>query len=124
MSIMSSTWSDSRVLSATVASTAETDIGSVNIPANQSWLVTSVFGAHPQGGTFRVAVDSLPGMEGRFVQNSKAVLALSDGGNGSADVYPQNYVISGPATLTASTTNAAATSGTAKFMINYQVTQA
>ena len=120
---MSSTWSDSRVLSATVASTAETEIGSVNIPANQQWLVTSVFGAHTQGGTFRVAVDSLPGMSGTFIQNSKLPTSLSDAGNGSADVYPQNYVISGPATLTANCSNAASTSGLAKFMINYQVTQ-
>jgi len=123
MGIMSSTWSDSRVLSSTVASVSETEIGSVNIPANQQWLVTSVFGSHPQGGTFRVAVDSLPGMSGTFIQNSKLNVSLSDAGNGSADVYPQNYVISGPATLSANVTNAAATTGTAKFMINYQVTQ-
>ena len=34
---MSSTWSDSRVVSGTVAATAETQIGSdINIPANQT----------------------------------------------------------------------------------------
>ena len=54
---MASTWSDSRVVSGTVASTSETQIGSdINVPQNQTWLLNGLFGAHPQGGTFRIAV--------------------------------------------------------------------
>ena len=61
------TWTDSRVVSGTVASTAETQVGnSINIP--------------------------------------------------------QNFVISGPAVVDLFVSNAAATSGTAKAMIGYQVT--
>tara|TARA_Y100000004_G_scaffold19689_1_gene20216 strand:- start:207 stop:575 length:369 start_codon:yes stop_codon:yes gene_type:complete len=121
---MSSTWSDSRVVSGTVASTAESQIGSdINIPANQTWLINGLFGAHPQGGTFRIAVDSLPGMNGVRIQNSKAGGSLSDAGNGSAEIYATNFVVPGPAVVQLFTTNDAATSGTATAMINYQVTQ-
>ena len=67
---MASTWSDSRVLTATVASVAESEVGSVNIPSNQTWLINGLFSSHPQGGTFRIAVDSIPGMNGVRVQNS------------------------------------------------------
>jgi hypothetical protein len=121
---MASTWSDSRVVSATVASTAETQIGSdINIPQNQTWLINGLYGAHPQGGTFRIAVDSLPGMSGSRIQNSTDVNSLSAAGNGSSEIYPANFVVQGPAVVQMFTTNAAATSGTAKAMINYQVTQ-
>ena len=119
-----STWSDSRVVSGTVASTSETQIGSdINVPQNQSWLISGVYGAHPQGGTFRLAVDSLPGMNGTYIHNSVDIGSLSAAGNGSAEIYPQNFVVAGPADVQLFTTNAAATSGTAKAMLNYQVTQ-
>jgi len=125
MGIMSSTWSDSRVVSATIASASETQIGSdINIPQNQTWLINGLMAAHPQGGTFRIAVDSLPGMNGVRIQNSTVTKALSDAGNGSAEIYPSNFVVQGPAVLQFFATNAAATSGTATAMVNYQVTQA
>jgi len=124
MGIMASTWSDSRVVSATIASAAETQIGSdINIPQNQTWLINGLMAAHPQGGTFRIAVDSLPGMNGVRIQNSTVTKALSDAGNGSAEIYPSNFVVQGPAVVQFFATNAAATSGVAKAMVNYQVTQ-
>ena len=116
-----STWSDSRVVSGTVASVSETQVGSnINIPQNQTWLIT--FGAHPQGGTFRLAVDSLPGLNGTYIHSSNDVTSMGTDA-GSASVYPQNFVIQGPAVVQIFTTNAAATSGTAKAMLSYQVTQ-
>ena len=115
------TWSDSRVVSGTVASVSETQVGSnINIPQNQTWLITSIWGAHPQGGTFRLAVDSLPGLNGTYVHSSNNTMGTDAG---SASVYPQNFVIAGPAVVQLFTTNAAATSGTAKAMLSYQVTQ-
>jgi len=123
MGIMASTWSDSRVLTATVASVAESEVGSVNIPSNQTWLINGLFSSHPQGGTFRIAVDSIPGMNGVRVQNSVDGGTLSAAGNGSSEIYPANFIVQGPATVTMNTTNASATSGTATAMINYQVTQ-
>ena len=117
------TWSDSRVVSSTVASVSESQIGSnINIPQNQTWLITSIFGAHPQGGTFRLAVDSLPGLNGTYIHSSNDVTSMGTDA-GSASVYPQNFVIAGPAVVQLFTTNAAATSGTAKAMLSYQVTQ-
>ena len=121
---MTATWSDSRVVSGTVAATAETQIGSdINIPQNQTWLINGLFSAHPQGGTFRIAVDSLPGMNGVRIQNSTVTKAVSDASNGSSEIYPTNFVVQGPAVVQMFTTNDAATSGTAKAMVNYQVTQ-
>ena len=120
---MATTWSDSRVLTATVASVAESEVGSVNIPSNQTWLINGLFSSHPQGGTFRIAVDSIPGMNGVRVQNSVDGGTLSAAGNGSSEIYPANFIVQGSATVTMNTTNAAATSGTATAMLNYQVTQ-
>jgi len=120
---MASTWSDSRVLTATVASVAESEVGSVNVPSNQTWLINGLFGSHPQGGTFRIAIDSIPGMNGVRVQNSVDGGTLSAAGNGSSEIYPANFIVQGPATITMNTSNSAATSGTATAMINYQVTQ-
>tara|TARA_R100000388_G_scaffold94408_1_gene81505 strand:+ start:1090 stop:1461 length:372 start_codon:yes stop_codon:yes gene_type:complete len=121
----SMTWSDSRVVSSTVASTSETQIGSdINVPQNQTWLLNGIFGSHPQGGTFRIAVDSLAGMNGVRIQNSVDGNSLSAGGNGSSEIYPANFVVQGPAVIQMFTRNSAATSGTATAMINYQVTQA
>jgi len=125
MGIMAATWSDSRVVSGTVASVSETQIGSdINIPQNQTWLINGMFGSHPQGGTYRIAVDSLPGMNGVRIQNSVDGGTLSAAGNGSSEIYPSNFVVQGPAVVQFFITNAAATSGTATAMVNYQVTQA
>ena len=119
------TWSDSRVVTGTVASTSETQIGSdINIPQNQTWLIGGLFASHPQGGTFRIAVDSLPGMNGVRVQNSVEGGTLSAAGNASSEIYPTNFVVQGPAVVQLFTSNNAATSGTSVAMINYQVTQA
>ena len=121
---MASTWSDSRVVSATVASTAETQVGSdINVPQNQTYLINGIYAAHPQGGTYRIAVDSLPGMNGVRIQNSTDGSTLSAAGNGSSEIYPANFIVQGPAVIQMFVTNDAATSGTAKAMINYQVTQ-
>jgi len=122
---MAATWSDSRVVSGTVASVSETQIGSdINIPQNQTYLINGLFASHPQGGTYRIAVDSLPGMNGVRIQNALAGGSLSAASNGSAEIYPANFIVQGPAVVQLFTTNAAATSGTATGMINYQVTQA
>ena len=103
---MASTWSDSRVLTATVASVAESEVGSVNVPSIQTWLINGLFGSHPQGGTFRIAIDSIPGMNGVRVQNSVDGGTLSAAGNGSSEIYPANFIVQGPATVTMNTTNA------------------
>ena len=84
--------------------------------------MTGVYFTHPQGGTGRMAIDSLSGLNGTYIQNSNDPLQLASG-EGSAAAYGQNFVVQGPAVIQLYVTNAAATSGTAKAMINYQVTQ-
>ena len=120
---MASTWSDSRVLTATVASVAESEVGSVNVPSNQTWLINGLFGSHPQGGTFRIGIDSIPGMNGVRIQNSVDGNTLSAAGNGSSEIYPATFIVQGPATVTMFTSNLASGSALATSMINYQVTQ-
>tara|TARA_Y100000361_G_scaffold138854_1_gene141413 strand:- start:91 stop:468 length:378 start_codon:yes stop_codon:yes gene_type:complete len=124
MGTMAATWSDSRVVSGTIASTSETQIGSdINVPQNQTYLINGIFGSHPQGGTYRLAVDSLPGMVGTRILNSVDGGTLSAAGNGSSEIYPANFVVQGPAVIQMFCSPAASTSGTATGMINYQVTQ-
>jgi len=113
------TWTDSRNVNGTVATTTQTQIGSdINLPANQSWRVFSVFGAHSIGGTFQMTVDSLPGANFSWIQNTLNDHEIGDGALG----YPQNTVINGPAVIKFFATNSAATTGLASAQLNYQVT--
>ena len=66
-------------------------------------------------------MDSLPGLNGVMIQNTTSGLTLGTNA-GSSSVYPQNFVISGPAVVDLYVSNAAATSGLAKAMIGYQIT--
>ena len=121
---MASTWSDSRIVTSTTASAAETQIGTdINIPQNQTWLINGIYGALARGGTFRIAVDSLPGMSGTRIANSTETGALSAAGNGSSEIYPANFVVQGPAVVQLYGSASDGTSGLQQAMINYQVTQ-
>jgi len=121
---MASTWSDSRIVTSTTASASETQIGTdINVPQNQTWLLNGIYGSMARGGTFRIAVDSLPGMNGVRIANSTETGALSAAGNGSSEIYPANFVVQGPAVLQFFGTAADATSGVQQAMVNYQVTQ-
>jgi len=94
------TWTDSRNVTGTVATTSQTQLGSdINVPSNQSWRIFSIFGAHSQGGTLN--------------DNE-----IGDGALG----YPQNTTIKGPAVIKLFVTNASASSGTGRAQLNMQVT--
>ena len=114
-----STWTDSRNVSGTVATTTQTQLGNdINIPSNQTWRIFNIFGAHSIGGTYQMTVDSIPGGNFSWIQNTLNDNEIGDGLNG----YPQNTTISGPAVLKLFVTNSAGTSGTGRAQINYQVT--
>ena len=50
-------WSDSIVNTGTVASAAETQVGStISIPNNQNWLITGLWFMHSQAGTAVFAI--------------------------------------------------------------------
>lgn len=121
---MATTWSDSRIVTSTTASAAETQIGTdINIPQNQTWLINGIYGVMARGGNFRIAVDSLPGMSGSRIANTTVGGSLSAAGNGSAEIYPANFVVQGPAVVQFFGTANDATSGEQTAMLNYQVTQ-
>ena len=65
MGIMASTWSDSRVVSGTVASTSETQIGSdINVPQNQTYLINGIFGSQYTAGTVYIGDSQASGQNG------------------------------------------------------------
>jgi len=110
-------YSSGRVTTATVASTTKTTVETVNIPSNENWLVYSIAGFHPQGGTVSLDIDQIPGGTFTWMQTSTTI--TNSGAN-----LPKSIAIpiNGPATLKTQVTNAAATSGVAKVEIMYNVT--
>jgi len=113
------TWTDSRNVTGTVATTSQTQLGSdINVPSNQTWRIFNIFGAHSQGGTFQLTVDSLPGGNFSWIQNTLNDNEIGDGALG----YPQNTTIKGPAVIKLFVTNASASSGTGRAQLNMQVT--
>jgi len=118
------TWTDGRVIeTASVAATTETQIGStIQVPNNQNWLVQSLYWAHIGDGTGRIAVGSLPGMNGVYPVNSNDAGSMSSG-EGSSLAHPANFVVNGPNTIDAYITPDSSSSTVGQFYIRYQVTQ-
>jgi len=112
------TWTDSRNVTDTVATVSQTQLGSdINVPSNQTWRIFNIWGAHTMGGTYQMTIDSLPGGNFSWIQNSLNDNEIGDGLNG----YPQNTTIKGPAVIKLFVTNSAATSGRGRAQINMQV---
>ena len=109
-------FTDSQVISATVASASETEVGSVSVPAGRVYTLTNLFGGHSSGGQFRIAIDTYVSMQGQYMQNQ------ADGTTSSATgaiLYNTSVRAIGPCTITGYVTNANASTGTASIMINY-----
>ena len=106
-------YSDSQVMGATVASTSETSLGSIQIPAGRQYVITSLW-CGGAGGTYRIEVDTYPSMNGVYVQNQ------SDPTNiGPSIKTDTNLSISGPATLSGYISNVSASSTACKLQVNY-----
>jgi len=115
-------WTDSQVQeTASVAATTETQLGSnINIPQNQTWQIQSLYWAHAGDGTGRISIDSLPGMTGVYVVNSND--PGSAGTNaGTALPHMVNFVIPGPAVVSAYITPDSSSSTVGQFVMKYQV---
>ena len=98
-------YTDSQVFSATVATTSETSLGTVNVPSGRSYLITSLWAGLAGGGTYRIAIDTYPSMQGVRIANA------SDPTNiGANPPYSENISVSGPAEITVYVTNLSATS--------------
>ena len=115
-------WTDSQVQeTASVAATAETQLGSnINIPQNQTWQIQTVYWAHAGDGTGRIAIDSIPGMTGVYPVNSNDPGSVGTNA-GSALPHPVNFVISGPAVVSAFITPDSSSSTVGQFAMKYQV---
>lgn len=108
-------YTDNQVFSATIAAAnTETSMGQVNVPSGRSYTITSLWGAGAGGGTYRIAVDTYPSIQGVRVQNS------SDPTHTGANIaYNENISISGPAEISAYMTNLSATSTVCKINMEY-----
>ena len=109
-------FTDSQVVSATVASTSETSLGTINVPAGRTYTITNLFGGHSSGGQYRIAIDTYVSMQGQYMQNQ------ADGNTSmatGATLYNTSIQAIGPCSIEGFVTNADATTGTASIMINY-----
>ena len=106
-------FTDGQVLAATVATTSETSLGTINIPSGRAYQITNLWCAGT-GGTFRAAADILPSMQGVRIQNS------TDPTNIGANIkYDESILLTGPSELTIYISNSAATSTACKCVVEY-----
>ena len=109
-------FTDNRVTSATIANTSETAVGTINVPAGQQWLITSIWGAHANGGggTIRCTIDTLPSANLVYPQNSDVSAYV-----GANEPTPVNIQVNGSAEIKTYLTCVSATSGIGKVSISY-----
>jgi hypothetical protein len=115
-------WTDSQTQStASVASAVEVQLGSnINIPQNQTWQIQSVYWAHAGDGIGRIAVDSIPGMTGKYQVNSNDPGSMGTNA-GSSLPHGVNFVIPGPAVVSAYINPDSSSSTVGIFVMKYQV---
>jgi len=107
-------FTDNQVFSATLATTSESSLSSINVPSGRTYTITSLWGAGSGGGTYKISVDTFPSMQGVRIQNS------SDPTNIGANLsYSENISIQGPAEISATMTNLSATSVVCKINMEY-----
>jgi|6_EtaG_2_1085325.scaffolds.fasta_scaffold09161_6 hypothetical protein len=116
-------FTDSQTWSATIATTGETTLGNIAVPAGELWIIYSIF-CSGYGGEYRLDVtgtNAIADLVGKFLQNDVLKAGRDDE---LADIYTRPYeadiVVRGAATLTMYVTNAASTSTTCKGMIQYR----
>ena len=127
---------DSIVMTATVAATAETLVGFVNVPENEEWIIKKIWCSHPKGGDYRLHINSRSTLYfgkskikegypyfGQFIQQS-----VFDNDDTTPNVlfanpesmYDINVSVRGPDRIEIHTTNSAANSGTCKAMLQFE----
>lgn len=107
-------FSDSQIIEATVASVAESSVGTINVPAGRTYRLTGIFAGHAQGGKCRISIDTYPSLQGSYIQNSTDITAITN-----TNITPLNINVNGPAEISALVTNNGAGTGTARVMFNY-----
>jgi len=113
-------FTDSNLLDNVVASVSESSVGVLNVPAGRSYRLTGIWAGHAQGGTCRLAIDTYPSLQGKYIQNSTDIDSIANANVfGSPGPTPLNINVNGPAEISAFVTNAGAGTGTARVMLNY-----
>jgi len=107
-------FTDNQVFSATIATTSESSLSSINVPSGRTYTITSLWGAGSGGGTYKISVDTFPSMQGTRVQNSDTPTNI-----GTTNSYSENISIQGPAEISATMTNLSATSAVCKINMEY-----
>ena len=107
-------YTDNQVMSATIASTSETSMGTINVPSGRTYTITSLWGAGAGGGVYKLSIDTYPSMQGVRVQNADDPTQILN-----ARPYSENISISGPAEISATMTNLSATSTVCKINVEY-----
>jgi hypothetical protein len=107
-------FTDNQVMIGTVASTSETNLATINVPSGRVFTITSLWGAGAGGGTYRIAVDTYPSMQGVRVQNSSDPTQI-----GATLAYSENISVSGPAEIKGYVTNLSSSSTSCKINIEY-----
>jgi len=110
-------FTDSQTIQATVASTSETEVGSVQVAAGRQFTITGLYGGHSSGGTYRIKVNTYPTLQGVYLQNNLSGISMAAAANGN--IYRTNLVLLGPCTITGYVTNATNSSAKAGIMFNY-----
>jgi len=106
-------FTDNQTLKTTVASTSETSLGSINVPAGSAYRITKLY-CGGVGGTYRLSCDVIPSMQGVRIQNSTDPTQI-----GANISYDENIMVQGPAEISAFITNNAATSTACTFSMSY-----
>ena len=106
-------FSDAQVLAATVASTSESSMGTINVPAGRTYTITNLW-CGGTGGTYKILVDRLPSMQGNRVQNSNDPTNI-----GATNKYDENIVVTGPAEISGFISNSSASSTACKIVVEY-----
>ena len=110
---MSTQFTDSQVLSATVASTASTSLGVLAVPSGRSFRIGRMW-CGAGGGTFTAKLNTLPSMQGVRVQNSTDPTQI-----GQTDPYTEDILAIGPCELEVTVENVSSASVLAKCVIQY-----
>ncbi len=120
---------DSLVFSKTIASTAETLVGRIDITGTEEWSIKKIWASHPSGGEFRLEIGTKNAdyagllkitnapLYGEFIQQAvtpESWPIMAPVGQGMYDI---NVKVTGPNVVKIFATNADATSGLCKSMI-------
>ena len=113
------TWTDAQTWSAVVATTAETTLGNVSVPAGETWLITDIW-CGGRGGFFRLDItgtNAIGDFVGKFLQQDVAMSTLTETGLAP---YKTDILVEGACTLTVYVTNRDSTGATSRAMIIYR----